>query len=159
VETIDVSTTGMRVSRVGLGTWAIGGWMWGGTDDDASIATIHRALEQGISLIDTAPAYGTTFAGDDLRRTDPKFAQPLYGQYLRAVRRLDDLARSRFGKRVIDLAVLWGARHPNQLDAMGGAFGFQLDRATFDEVDRILAEEISSPVGPEFMAPPENVGV
>jgi aryl-alcohol dehydrogenase-like predicted oxidoreductase len=113
----------------------------------------------------------TTFAGDDLRRTDPKFAQPLYGQYLRAVRRLDDLARSRFGKRVIDLAVrwaldrpgvgavLWGARHPNQLDAVGGAFGFQLDRATFDEVDRILAEEISSPVGPEFMAPPENVGV
>jgi aryl-alcohol dehydrogenase-like predicted oxidoreductase len=58
MESIDVSTTGIRVSRIGLGTWAMGGWMWGGADDDASIATIHRALAQGITLIDTAPAYG-----------------------------------------------------------------------------------------------------
>jgi aryl-alcohol dehydrogenase-like predicted oxidoreductase len=58
METIDVSSTGKRISRVGLGTWAMGGWMWGGADDDASIATIHRTLEQGITLIDTAPAYG-----------------------------------------------------------------------------------------------------
>ena len=58
METIDISTTDIRVSRIGLGTWAMGGWMWGGADDDASIATIHRALEEGITLIDTAPAYG-----------------------------------------------------------------------------------------------------
>jgi len=56
-------------------------------------------------------------------------------------------------------AVLWGARHPGQLDAVGGAFDFQLDRGAFDEVERILAEEIHDPVGPEFMAPPESVGV
>jgi aryl-alcohol dehydrogenase-like predicted oxidoreductase len=330
MEVIDVSTTGIRVSRVGLGTWAMGGWMWGGADDDASIATIHRALEQGITLIDTAPAYGqghseevvgralsgkrdgvtiatkvglawddqlnmrrdasrsrimkevedslrrlqtdridiyqihwpdpktpmdetaeamgslfaagkiraigvsnysaeqmdrfravaplhtmqppynlfergadaealpyavehkltaltygvlcrgllsgrmtasTTFSGDDLRRDDPKFTPPRFAQYLRAVERLDRYAQERFGKRVIDLAirwtldrpgvgaVLWGARHPGQLDAVGGAFDFRLDQAAFDQVERILEEEIHDPVGPEFMAPPETVGV
>lgn len=330
METIDVSTTNIRVSRIGLGTWAMGGWMWGGADDDASIATIHRALAEGITLIDTAPAYGqghseevvgralsgkradvviatkvglawdeqgnvhrdasraritkeiedsrkrlqtdfidiyqvhwpdpatpieetaeamkslfdagkiraigvsnfspaqidlfravaplhtiqppynlfergaqqqvlpyavehelttltygvlcrgllsgrmtegTAFGGDDLRRADPKFAQPRYGQYLRAVQRLDELARRRFGKRVIDLAirwtldrpgvgaVLWGARRPDQLEAVGGAFDFQLDRAAFGEVERILTEEVPDPVGPEFMAPPLSAGV
>jgi len=46
------------VSRVALGTWAIGGWMWGGTDEHAAIATIRDALYQGISLIDAAPVYG-----------------------------------------------------------------------------------------------------
>ena len=330
MEKIDIGATGIQVSRIGLGTWAMGGWMWGGADDTASIATIHRALEQGITLIDTAPAYGqghseevvgralsgkregvviatkvglawddqlnmrrdasrgriikeiedslrrlqtdridiyqvhwpdpatpmdetaeamsslfaagkiraigvsnfsaeqmdrfravaplhtmqppynlfergadaealpyavehkltaltygvlcrgllsgrmnesTTFTGDDLRRVDPKFTQPRFGQYLRAVERLDRFAAERFGKHAIDLAirwtldrpgvgaVLWGARHPGQLDAVGGAFDFQLDRGAFDEVERILAEEIHDPVGPEFMAPPESVGV
>ena len=330
METIDVPTTGLRISRIGLGTWAIGGWMWGGTDDDASISTIHRALEQGITLIDTAPPYGqghseevvgravagkradaviatkvglvwddqgnehrdasrarimkeiddslrrlqtdhidvyhvhwpdpgtpidetaeamrslfdagkiraigisnfspaqmdlfraaaplhtlqppynlferaterevlpyalehkltaltygvlcrgllsgrmnetTKFTGDDLRRVDPKFTQPRFGEYLRAVQRLDNLARERFGKRVIDLAirwaldrpgvgaVLWGARRPDQIEAVGGAFGFHLDQAAFDDVGRFLTEEIHDPVGPEFMAPPATTAV
>ena len=44
--------------RIGLGTWAIGGWMWGGTDEAKSIRTIHAALDHGITLIDTASAYG-----------------------------------------------------------------------------------------------------
>src|SRR5438105_2032723 len=47
-----------EVSRVALGTWAIGGWMWGGSDEKESIDTIHAALDQGINLIDTAPVYG-----------------------------------------------------------------------------------------------------
>lgn len=46
------------VSRVALGTWAIGGWMWGGTDEEKSIQTIHAALDKGINIIDTAPVYG-----------------------------------------------------------------------------------------------------
>ncbi len=46
------------VSRIGLGTWAIGGWMWGGTDESDAISTIHAALDNGINLIDTAPVYG-----------------------------------------------------------------------------------------------------
>jgi aryl-alcohol dehydrogenase-like predicted oxidoreductase len=36
----------------------MGGWMWGGTDENASVATIRAALEQGVNLIDTAPVYG-----------------------------------------------------------------------------------------------------
>src|SRR5690349_9811628 len=48
----------LQCSRVGLGTWAMGGWQWGGADDDESVRTIHAALDLGINLIDTAPAYG-----------------------------------------------------------------------------------------------------
>ena len=48
----------LRASRIALGTWAIGGWMWGGTDEDEAIRTIHAALDRGINLIDTAPVYG-----------------------------------------------------------------------------------------------------
>jgi len=47
-----------EVSRIGLGTWAIGGWMWGGSDSATSIQTVLAAFELGINLIDTAPAYG-----------------------------------------------------------------------------------------------------
>lgn len=53
-----IGTTGIRTSAVGLGTWAIGGWMWGGTDEAQSIAAIRASINEGISLIDTAPAYG-----------------------------------------------------------------------------------------------------
>ena len=321
-----ISKTDVRASRIGLGTWAIGGWMWGGADDDAAIATIRRAVDLGIDLIDTAPAYGqghseevvgralagrrsnvivatkvalewdekgnvhrnasakrirteiedslrrlqtdyidiyqvhwpdpstpieetaaamqalfdagkiraigvsnfspaqmdefrrfaslhtvqppynlferaaehdvlpyarehditsltygalcrgllsgsitaqSKFEGDDLRRVDPKFQPPRLEHYLRAVGRLDELARRRFGKRVIHLALrwvldqpgvgvaLWGARNPRQLDALDGALGWVLDSQTQAEIERIVAEEVTDPVGPEFMAPPE----
>ena len=53
-----IPETSIRMSRIGLGTWAIGGWMWGGTDEEESIKTIHAAVERGVNLIDTAPAYG-----------------------------------------------------------------------------------------------------
>jgi aryl-alcohol dehydrogenase-like predicted oxidoreductase len=147
----------------------------------AEKSVLPYAREQGL----TALTYGvlcrgllsgkmsadTKFSGDDLRRVDPKFTQPRYPQYLSAVRRLDELARTRYGKTVIDLAVrwtldqpgvgavLWGARHPNQLDAIGGAFGFDLDKNALDEIEKILNEEIPDPVGPEFMAPPETAAV
>jgi aryl-alcohol dehydrogenase-like predicted oxidoreductase len=55
---VDIPAISLKVSRVALGTWAMGGWMWGGTDERQSVATIRAALEQGINLIDTAPAYG-----------------------------------------------------------------------------------------------------
>src|SRR5437899_12456202 len=54
----NVAGTPLTVSRIGLGTWAIGGSMWGGTDDQESVNTIRAAVERGINLIDTAPAYG-----------------------------------------------------------------------------------------------------
>jgi len=53
-----IGRSGVRASAVGLGTWAIGGWMWGGTDEAQSIAAIQASLDAGVTLIDTAPAYG-----------------------------------------------------------------------------------------------------
>ena len=58
LEFINIDRTNLISSRIALGTWAIGGWMWGGTDEKESIRTIHAALDQGINLIDTAPIYG-----------------------------------------------------------------------------------------------------
>jgi aryl-alcohol dehydrogenase-like predicted oxidoreductase len=325
MEYVDIPRTELKASRVAIGTWAIGGWMWGGTDEAESIATIRAALEHGINVVDTAPAYGfgrseeivgkaiapvrsdviiatkvglewqggkvsrnasrdrimreiedslrrlqtdyidvyqvhwpdpmvkieetaeamytlykqgkiraigvsnfsvdqierfrrvaplhvlqppynlfergveadllpycrenkiatfgygalcrgllsgrmradTAFDGDDLRRTDPKFVQPRYAQYRTAVQKLDQLAQKRFGKRVIHLAVrwmldqgittaLWGARHPNQLLPVDEIAGWRLDASTKAEINRILHESISDPVGPEFMAPPAH---
>jgi aryl-alcohol dehydrogenase-like predicted oxidoreductase len=325
MELTEIPGTSLKVSPVAIGTWAIGGWMWGGTDEAESIATIQAAFEHGINIVDTAPVYGfgrseeivgkaiaegwrrsdvliatkaglqwdggrvsrnasrarilrevedslrrlrtdyidiyqvhwpdplvtieetaeamhtlfnqgkiraigvsnfsvlqmerfrrvaplhvlqppynlfergieadllpycrqhkiatlgygalcrgllsgrmrpdTTFEGDDLRRTDPKFQRPRFGQYLAAVQRFDRLAREQFGKHVIELAVrwmldqgmtsaLWGARHPGQLQPVDEVTGWRLDAATKAEIDRILRETITDPVGPEFMAPP-----
>ena len=56
--TREIGRSGITASAVGLGTWAIGGWMWGGTDEEAAIAAIHAAIDEGVTLIDTAPAYG-----------------------------------------------------------------------------------------------------
>jgi aryl-alcohol dehydrogenase-like predicted oxidoreductase len=323
-ESVDIPGTQLRVSRVALGTWAMGGWMWGGTDESASVATIRAALEQGISLIDTAPVYGfgvseeivgealavaglrsrsviatkvglewrdgkiyrnatrarimrevddslrrlrtdyidiyqvhwpdplvpieetaeamrtlyqqgkiraigvsnfsvtqmeafrrvaplhvlqspynlferaieadvlpycrthhiatlgygalcrgllsgrmrpdTAFQGDDLRRIDPKFQPPRFGEYLEAVRRLDELAQRSFHRRVIHLAVrwmldqgisvaLWGARRPEQVEAALGVADWSLDDADRALIERIVNTAVADPVGPEFMAP------
>jgi aryl-alcohol dehydrogenase-like predicted oxidoreductase len=324
MELARIPGTSLKVSPVAIGTWAIGGWMWGGTDEAESIATIRSAFEHGINVVDTAPVYGfgrseeivgraiaegrlradvliatkaglqweggsvsrnasrsrilqevedslrrlrtdyidiyqvhwpdplvtieetadvmhmllaqgkiraigvsnfsvgqmerfrrvaplhvlqppynlfergietdllpycrknkiatlgygalcrgllsgrmrpdTVFDGDDLRRTDPKFLEPRFAQYLTAVGKLDRLAQ-RFGKRVIHLAVrwmldqgittaLWGARHPDQLQPVDEVTGWSLDASAKAEIDRILRETIADPVGPEFMAPP-----
>lgn len=314
------------VSRVGLGTWAIGGWMWGGTDQKNALRTVIAALDKGINFIDTAPVYGfgrserivgeaikeygerakiivatkvglewkngkvfrnstrqrilkeiddslqrmqteyidlyqihwpdplvsieetastmkelvtkgkiraigvsnysieqmdtfrtiasiraaqppynlfermiekdvlpycqqnnitlitysalcrgllsgtmkqdTVFKGDDLRKTDPKFKQPDYAHYLRAVEALDGLAR-KYDRRVIHLAVrwvldktktvngvaLWGARKPEHLNPVDKAINFHLDKTILHSIDRILETTIEKTVGPEFMAP------
>jgi aryl-alcohol dehydrogenase-like predicted oxidoreductase len=62
LKTVELGSTGMQISRVGLGAWAIGGtgWWdaWGNQDDEESIATIRRAVELGINWVDTAPIYG-----------------------------------------------------------------------------------------------------
>src|SRR5450631_3303649 len=325
VELADIPGTSLKVSPVAIGTWAIGGWMWGGTDEAESVSTLRAALEHGINVIDTAPVYGfgrseeivgkalaedrlrskvsiatkvglewhdgkvvrnagrkrifdelhaslrrlrtdhidlyqvhwpdpavsieetadamltllrqgkiraigvsnfsvgqmerfrrvaplhvlqppynmferaieaqllpycgaheiatlgygalcrgllsgrmrpdTVFEGDDLRRSDPKFVAPRFAQYLTAVQRLDRLAQERFGKRVIALAVrwmldqgittaLWGARRPDQLQAVDAVAGWRIDDDAKAEIDAILRETIADPVGPEFMAPP-----
>ena len=62
MKTAALGRTGMQISRVGFGAWAIGGgdWEfgWGPQQDEQSVAAIHRALELGVNWIDTAAAYG-----------------------------------------------------------------------------------------------------
>ena len=62
LKTTQLGDTGLEITRVGFGAWAIGGggWEfgWGPQEDDQSIAAIHHALGQGINWIDTAAAYG-----------------------------------------------------------------------------------------------------
>lgn len=55
----DLGDSGIRVSVIGLGGWAYGGGVWGEVDDEESVATIYRALDLGINLIDTAEIYGS----------------------------------------------------------------------------------------------------
>jgi aryl-alcohol dehydrogenase-like predicted oxidoreductase len=329
MESMSLGSSGIESSRIGLGTWAMGGWMWGGTDEEQAIATIRTAIDHEITLIDTAPVYGfgkseeivgkaldvaglrgrvtiatktgigwhdgspyrdsrparlrreledslrrlrtdyidlyqihwpdprvrieevaaelgrmhhegkiraigvsnfspqqmdtfravaplhtvqppynlferdidadvlpyadrsgltvlaygalcrgllsgsitreTKFSGDDLRRTDPKFADPrLRDCYLRAVSELTALANERFDRSVLSLAVrwvldrgptiaLWGARRPDQIQPISGAMGWHLDEEAMQSIDEILARNIDTPVGPEFMAPPARI--
>jgi len=326
METTRITVNGLQVSRVGLGTWSMGGWMWGGAEESEAIATIAAAIDHGVTLIDTAPVYGlgrseeivgkalsesktrsrvtiatkaglqwsggqpwrnagrarilaeveaslrrlrtdvidiyqvhwpdpmvpieetaeamnalfrqgkiraigvsnfsveqmkafaavapihtvqppynlfergiekdllpycnwegiavlaygpicrgllsgrmdagTVFSGDDLRLEDPKFRQPRYGQYLKAVEQLDRFARDNYGKRVIHLALrwmldqpgvtaaLWGARRPGQLDPIEQVMGWSISNDARAAIDRIIREAVTDPVGPGFMAPP-----
>lgn len=105
------------------------------------------------------------FAEGDIRRVDPKFQQPRFAQYLQAVTRLDTFARERYGKTVLALAVrwvldrpgvsaaLWGAKRPEQLNAVREIFGWKLDDAAMAEIDRIVSESVLDPVGPEYLTP------
>ncbi len=53
-----LGASGIEASAIGLGTWAIGGWLWGGAEQSESIRAIETAIDSGINLIDTAPVYG-----------------------------------------------------------------------------------------------------
>lgn len=327
IETLRIPGTDLAPSRIGLGTWAIGGWMWGGTDEAESIRTIHAALDRGITLVDTAPVYGfgnseeivgkalaeggrraraviatkvaldwkneqpfrnggrrrimkeiedslrrlrtdvidlyqvhwpdlqtpleetaraledllrqgkiraigvsnfsprqmesfravatldavqppynlfereieadvlpyaaatgltvlsygalcrgllsgrmradTTFDEGDLRRVDPKFQGTRFRHYVAAVEQLATLARERFDRSVLALAVrwvldqgptiaLWGARSPEQLRAIHEIEGWRIDDATKRDIDSILQRYILDSAPPTFMAPPEG---
>jgi aryl-alcohol dehydrogenase-like predicted oxidoreductase len=124
-------------------------------------------------LLTGAIGSATSFAPDDLRTMDPKFRQPRLGQYLAAVAQLEELAKSRYGKSVLALAVrwvldrggtiaLWGARRPSQLAPVTDVLGWHIDGKSMKEIDRILADTIRDPVEPDFMAPmqaPDGVQV
>jgi len=62
VKTTELGSTGMLITPVGFGAWALGGggfeWSWGAQEDEQSIAAIHRAVELGVNWIDTAAQYG-----------------------------------------------------------------------------------------------------
>jgi aryl-alcohol dehydrogenase-like predicted oxidoreductase len=135
---------------------------------DRDIAVLaYGSLCRG--LLSGRMSEASAFSGDDLRKSDPKFQAPRFAQYLAAVEQLDRLAKERFGKRVIDLAVrwvldrnkmniaLWGARRADQLSPIGDALGWKISGQVMAEIDQILRETIKDPVGPEFMAPPDRV--
>ena len=54
-----LGSSGLDITLIGLGSWAIGGWMWGTQDDANSVAAIHAAIDHGVNWIDTAPIYGS----------------------------------------------------------------------------------------------------
>jgi aryl-alcohol dehydrogenase-like predicted oxidoreductase len=87
---------------------------------------------------------------------------------LRAVAALDRFAREHYDRGVLALAVrwvldqpgvsvaLWGARGPEQLDQVDAAMGWSLDEDAMRAIESIVAEHVTDPVGPEFMAPPSR---
>ena len=144
---------------------------------DAENGVLRYAAQQDIAVL----CYGalcrglltgsitakTRFKGDDLRRSDPKFQQPRFSQYLAAVSLLDRYARDRYGRGVLALAVrwvldqgdtiaLWGARRPVQLSPVEDAMGWELDDEAKRHIEEILLQTVRDPVGPEFMAPPSR---
>lgn len=58
MEQRQLGASNIYVSPIILGTWAIGGWMWGGTDEKESIKAIRASIDAGINTIDTAAIYG-----------------------------------------------------------------------------------------------------
>src|SRR5437868_10874385 len=68
METIEIVGPDILASRNALGTWAIGGWMWGGSDARSAFRTIQTAIDHGINLIDTAPVYGFGLAEEIVGR-------------------------------------------------------------------------------------------
>jgi aryl-alcohol dehydrogenase-like predicted oxidoreductase len=113
---------------------------------------------------------GMNFDEKDIRHVDPKFQEPRFSQYITAVERLAAFAKERYGKSVLELAVrwvldrpgvsvaLWGAKRPDQLDAVTGVMGWKLDASAMAEIDRIVTESVTDPVGPEYLAPKVREG-
>jgi aryl-alcohol dehydrogenase-like predicted oxidoreductase len=108
---------------------------------------------------------GMKFDAGDIRAVDPKFQEPRFSQYTNAVAGLARLARERYGKSVAQLAArwvldrpgvsiaLWGAKRPDQLDAVGGVMGWKLDSDAMESIDRIVFETVTDPIGPEYLTP------
>ncbi|HUG52069.1 MAG TPA: aldo/keto reductase [Vicinamibacteria bacterium] len=79
-----LGTTGMDITRVGFGAWAIGGagwaFAWSGQDDSESVAAIRRAVDAGVNWIDTAAVYGLGHSEEVVARAlrdIPRSARPL----------------------------------------------------------------------------------
>ncbi len=108
---------------------------------------------------------GMSFDANDIRSVDPKFQEPRFSQYMTAVERLAGFAREGYGKTVLELAArwvldrpgvsvaLWGAKRPGQLDAVAGVMGWKLDADAMAQIDRIVSESVTDPVGPEYLTP------
>ncbi len=64
----ELGNSGMEASVIALGTWVMGGWMWGGTEEKESIDAIHASLDAGVNLLDTAPIYGFGYSEEVVGR-------------------------------------------------------------------------------------------
>ncbi len=58
MENVKIGDIDLKPTRLALGAWSIGGWMWGGSDEKKSVETVIKALDKGVNIIDTAPVYG-----------------------------------------------------------------------------------------------------
>jgi len=106
-----LGASGVLVSAIGLGTWPMGGEWWGGSDDAESIRTIHRAIELGVTLIDTAEAYAQGHAEQVVgraivhRRHDVVIADKVAADHLRPldIRQAFEGSCRRLGTDYIDV--------------------------------------------------------
>jgi aryl-alcohol dehydrogenase-like predicted oxidoreductase len=117
------------------------------------------------SLLGGRVTRGMKFDKGDIRCVDPKFREPRFSQYITAVEDLAEFAHQHYDRSVLELAVrwvldhpgvsvaLWGAKRPEQLDAVSGVLGWTLDASAMAEIDRIVKESVTDPVGPEYLAP------
>jgi len=75
-----LGTTGLEITRVGFGAWALGGsdydWGWGDQDDEQSIGAIHHALDLGVNWIDTAAQYGFGHSEEVVGRAVNSYSGP-----------------------------------------------------------------------------------
>lgn len=144
-------------------------------DRQIDAATLPWCAANGVAVLCYSPLCrsmlggrvhrGMTFHPQDIRSVDPKFREPRFSQYMTAVERLADFARAHYGKSVVELAArwvldrpgvsvaLWGARRPDQLDAVAGVMGWKLDEGAMAEIDCIVAESVTDPAGPEYLTP------
>ena len=145
--------TGLRVSRVGYGTWQLGG-DWGSFDEDAATRAIRHARDLGVNFFDTEQAYGfgasERLLGHALRRN------------LAVVARLSDSAAER-GHSVSRLAIacvparvdvaIVGARSSGDIEAGAAAAGISLSDGELAEIERIAADGAQiEGAGPEGVA-------
>lgn len=103
---------------------------------------------------------------EDLRKNfDPKFRKPHFPQYLVCVGRLEQWALDKYKRSLTATAIrwsldkgvdvaLWGARKPEELEPTVDILGWQLTQLDFEEIDKIISETITDPIGPQYMSPP-----
>lgn len=141
-------------------------------EDEATILDYckrHQIASMGYSSLCRGLLTGTLKEDhefEELRRNwDPKFKKPHFPQYLVCVGRLQQWAADKYKKSLISLALrwsldkgvniaLWGARRPEELDPILTVMDWNLTEEDFREIDQIIAETITDPIGPQFMSPP-----
>src|SRR6266550_877816 len=102
METIEIGGPDIVASRIALGTWAIGGWMWGGSDARSAFRTIQAAIDNSVNLIDTAPVYGFGPAEEIVGRAlAPNGRRQRLGRtYRRGSRRVAEAAEDRLHRHI-----------------------------------------------------------